>query len=1010
MSPDTDIFLTPGPRWFTIPSGRCFLDDLAKGLCAALDHHLPDATVLTPTRRGARAMARAFSAQARGKSLLLPQVRAIGDLDEGEPPFDLDFLDLDLAPALSSLRRRFEMARLITTHYEADLSGRVALELADSLAGFFDSLALEEVDATDKLERLIEGEGEDQYRLEAMAEHWQVSARFLNIAVRKWPERLAELGLMDPSQRQVALIRRLGEQWQARPPQTPLILAGTTGSAPSTADLANIVANAPKGAVVLPGLDLSLADDAWEQIEDSHPQSTLKRLLDRHHVPRAAVRTWPASLDGDRKAAARRRLLNEALRPAEATRDWRDQIKVLKAESETAVADGLEGLVEIETARDEEAASAIALLMRETLETPGKVVALITPDQTLARRVSARLTRWGLAADSSAGEPLGNSLTGRYLLDLLELVRVPHDSVRILSLWHNPLSRFADADGVYDVEKRALRGAAPNDLTMISAALAEAHAKEKAGDAAINLYTDYSAALSAFRVEPIGDLGAVLTRFAALAEAFSRDAGKSLWAGAAGSQASELIAELIREGTDYLIEDLSEFADILGHLVRQSKVRTGGNTHPRLLILGAIEARLVEADRLILAGLEEGVWPQAPDLDPFLSRPMRKSLGLPPPERRTGLSAHDFLQAAAAPEAFLVTRARREGEPQVQSRWLWRLKTLCKGAGLEHLPTRPELIDWARALDCGLPIKPDSLKPARRPEPKPPVGVRPDNLSVTEVELFVRDPYAIYARKILNLRPMDRPNEPVEARQYGTAIHKGLERFIVEKAPASEAGAERLNVLLEEELAAAHLSPAQMALQRPLLPAMSRRYIDFEAARRAVRSRILVEKRGEMTFDIAGRPFTLVAKADRLEADETAIDILDFKTGLPPTPKSVLAGYYPQLTLTAAIVMSGGFPGIDLRGRAIGELIYVRVAPDKVEPKSIRDRETGQPPEDMARTALARLKSRLEAYAKPAKGYKSWTAPQFLKNRAGDYDQLARLYEWYVLGDDEPSEIAEDAE
>ncbi|HVZ29515.1 MAG TPA: PD-(D/E)XK nuclease family protein, partial [Asticcacaulis sp.] len=243
-----------------------------------------------------------------------------------------------------------------------------------------------------------------------------------------------------------------------------------------------------------------------------------------------------------------------------------------------------------------------------------------------------------------------------------------------------------------------------------------------------------------------------------------------------------------------------------------------------------------------------------------------------------------------------------------------------------------------------------------------------------------------------------------------TAIHKGLERFIVEKAPASEAGAERLNVLLEEELAAAHLSPAQMALQRPLLPAMSRRYIDFEAARRAVRSRILVEKRGEMTFDIAGRPFTLVAKADRLEADETAIDILDFKTGLPPTPKSVLAGYYPQLTLTAAIVMSGGFPGIDLRGRAIGELIYVRVAPDKVEPKSIRDRETGQPPEDMARTALARLKSRLEAYAKPAKGYKSWTAPQFLKNRAGDYDQLARLYEWYVLGDDEPSEIAEDAE
>ncbi len=1006
MSPDTDIFTHPGPRWFTIPSGRCFLDDLAEGLCAALDHHLPDATVLTPTRRGARAMARAFSAQARGKPMLLPQVRAIGDLDEGEPPFDLDALGLDLPPALSSLRRRFEMARLISAHYDSDLSGRVALELADSLAGFFDSLALEEVDAAGKLDRLVAGEGEDQYRLEAMAEHWQVSARFLNIATRKWPERLAELGLMDPSQRQVALIRRLGDQWRDRPPQTPLILAGTTGSAPSTADLADIVANAPKGAVVLPGLDLSLADDAWAQIEESHPQSTLKRLLDRHRVPRAQVRTWPASLDGDRKAEARRRLLNEALRPAEATRDWRDQIKVLRAESEAAVTDGLEGLFEIETARDEEAASAIALLMRETLETPGKTAALITPDITLARRVSARLTRWGLAADSSAGEALGNSLTGRYLLDLLELVRVPHDPVRILSLWHNPLSRFTEADGAYEVEKRGLRGATPNDLAMISASLEAA----EASDVAINLYAEYSAVLAAYLAEPAGDLGAILTRFTALAENFSRDEGKSLWAGAAGSQASELIAELIREGTGYLIEDMSEFADILGHLIRQSKVRTGGNTHPRLLILGAIEARLVKADRLILAGLEEGVWPQAPDLDPFLSRPMRQSLGLPTPERRTGLSAHDFLQAAAAPEAYLVTRARREGEPQVQSRWLWRLKTLCKGAGLDHLPTRPELIDWARALDCGLPHKPDSLKPARRPEPKPPVEVRPDNLSVTEVELFVRDPYAVYAKKILKLRPMDRPNEPVEARQYGTAIHKSLERFITEKAPLGDAGTAQLNALLEDELAATHLSPAQMALQRPLLPAMARRYTDFEMGRRAARGRVIVEKRGEITLDIAGKPFTLVAKADRLEADDSAVDILDFKTGTPPSAVAVLAGYYPQLTLTAAIVMSGGFPGIDLRGRTIGDLIYVRVAPDKVEPKPVRDRQTGASAQDMAHSALARLKTRLEAYAKPGKGYKSWTAPQFLKNRAGDYDQLARLYEWYVLGDDEPSEIAEGGE
>lgn len=226
----------PAPRWFTIPSGRPFLDDLARGLCRSLGDQLPQAQLFTPTRRGARAMARAFSSQTKGGALLLPQIRAIGDLDEGEPPFDLEALGLDLPPALSPLRRRFELARLITQHYhgheDREVSGRRALDLAESLARFFDSLALEEVDASDRLHTLVTGEGRDAHTLAMWAEHWQVSAQFLAIAVEAWPKRLAELGMMDPSQRQVVLIRRLVDQWRDHPPQVPVILAGTTGSAP----------------------------------------------------------------------------------------------------------------------------------------------------------------------------------------------------------------------------------------------------------------------------------------------------------------------------------------------------------------------------------------------------------------------------------------------------------------------------------------------------------------------------------------------------------------------------------------------------------------------------------------------------------------------------------------------------------------------------------------------------------------------------------------------------------
>ncbi len=995
MTASADIFAAAGPRWFSVPAGRSFLDDMTRGLMDSLGGRLSEAQVLTPTRRGARAMARAFSDQARGGALLLPQIRAIGDLDEGEPPFDLEALGLDLPPALSSLRRRFELARLITVHGDlftaTRMSTRRALDLADSLGAFFDSLALEEIDATDRLDSLIAGEGDDQYVLEAWASHWQISARFLSLAVHEWPRRLAELGFMDPNQRQVALIRRLHDQWAEHPPETPLILAGSTGSAPAMADLMKVVAEAPMGAVILPGIDASLAEDAWKQIEDSHPQATMKRLLDRHKLTRDNVREWPASQGTDRKARARRRLLNEALRPAEATKDWRDQIAALQAEGDgfDPIAEGLDGLHRIIAARDEDAAAVIALLMREVLDTPGKVAALVTPDQTLARRVSARLTRWGLQADSSAGEPLSNSLPGRFLLDILCLMQAPHDPVLLLGLLNNPLCRFCDDAGLRQLEMNALRGARRHDRQAVAAALADK-------PEALRLWTEYLSIIAPLLAMP-ESLSAAVTALASVAQDLSSE--DVLWAGAPGAQAARLLADLIHESTGFAVGSAREVADILGQAIRQAKVRTGGNTHPRLLILGAIEARLVKADRLILAGLEEGVWPQSPPLDPFLSRPMRQRLGLPTPERRTGLSAHDFVQAACAPEAFLVHRTRREGEPQVASRWLWRLQTLCEGANVSVI-SDTKYLKWARSLDLELAEKPAALRSASRPNPAPPVSVRPDRLSVTEIETFIRDPYAIYARKILRLRPFERPNEPVEAAQRGTAIHKALERFVAEAVPADDAGAAYLATLLESELQATGLPPHLLALQRPLLPGMAEAYVAFEQSRREGRPRLVIEQRGELKMATSCGDFTLVAKADRIEVRDAQVDIIDYKTGYPPSAKAVVAGFYPQLTLTAAMLSHGAFAGI--QAGTIGDMLYVKVTATGCDERHIR--EKGVTSQELAESALTRLKTRLETYARPSKGYLSWAAPQFARGRGGDYDQLARLYEWDVLGDDEPAE------
>jgi ATP-dependent helicase/nuclease subunit B len=427
----------------------------------------------------------------------------------------------------------------------------------------------------------------------------------------------------------------------------------------------------------------------------------------------------------------------------------------------------------------------------------------------------------------------------------------------------------------------------------------------------------------------------------------------------------------------------------------------GGATHPRLRILGAIEARLVTADRLVLAGLEEGVWPAAAPTDPFLSRPMREALKLPPPERRIGLSAHDFAQAACAREVVLLHTERRDGSPSVKSRWLWRLETLAAGAGVA-IPGRPDVMDWAAALD-----EPGPYAPYPRPAPAPPVEHRPDKLYVTRIETLTRDPYAVWARDILKLRLLERPDEEVEARARGTAIHRAFERFVLDhpgELPADAAAVFR--GLYLGELEAAGMPRDALARETALAAEAAQWVAELETRRRADGRRLFVEKEGQITLEIAGRPFTLAAKADRIEVSPDGLGhVLDYKTGRAPTTRMVKTGFSPQLTLTAAVMARGGFA--DVGPVAPGELTYlevtgrkppgreeVRAAPDGDNDEVLNSRDAA----DQALEGMARLVAR---FADPAQGYASRTAPQFVKLYVSDYDHLARVFEWSTSGEDD---------
>jgi ATP-dependent helicase/nuclease subunit B len=1016
---------TPSPRWFTIGAHRPFLEDLAAGIWKTLaplgPEALPEAVILIPTRRASRSLAEAFlkAVQAAGgaAAVLLPRIRALGDLDEGEPPFEAGDIALGLPAAISPWRRRFELARLVVENedlLERRLDAGSALELADALAAFLDGCQIEETGDPAAVEALVEGE---------LARHWQVSAKFLNLALEAWPRRLAELGLMDVAERRVALLRALGSRWRDHPPAGSLIAAGSTGAAPAAADLLAAIAQAPSGCVVLPGLDKSLADTAWEEVDEAHPQGAMKRLLERSGIVRSQVRFWDAAEESDRRGRWRRRVISEALRPPNATADWLNQIEALRAEGTAAgvdsITEGLAGLAALTAGGEEEAASVAALLLREALETPGKTAALVTPDAALARRVSARLTRWNITADSSAGQPLAAAPVAVLASLVARATADPSDPVTLLGIVKHPLTRLGLGEEPLERARRALeryglRGPRPGDWDALTARLENAVGEDAGPDEAararagalaeaIDLAARLRAALDLAEGPFAGEAAPAAHAASALAAALESLASApraplgDLWSGQAGECAAGLFAALLGESGGLPDVTRAGFAQLLDALMAGELVRPGGASHPRLRILGVLEARLIRADRLILAGLEEGVWPRAAPIDPFLSRPMRARLGLPPPERRIGLSAHDFAQAAAAPEVFLINTERRAGAPAVASRWLWRLRTLAKGADVE-LPGRPEMLAWARDLDAPLSSPPAALRTATRPRPIPPLKARPRKMSVTAVERWVRDPYAIYARDILKLRPLAVPDEPIEALARGSAIHAAFERFAREHPDTLPDDAEdRFAAMVIEELGRAGMPLARMTREHALAANVAPWVIAFEGRRRPG-ARLIVETQGEHVFDAPGGPFKLTARADRIEARGDVADILDFKTGATPTAKQMRAGLSPQLTLTGAILAHGGFP--DLGAARPGELLYVRISGGRIPGREEVRGGAGES-EVLADAALEGLKRRVAWFDNADTPYPSWAAPQFIGRQGGDYDHLARVWEWHVIGEGE---------
>ncbi|GAU82126.1 double-strand break repair protein AddB [Bosea sp. BIWAKO-01] len=1026
---------------FTIPAGTAFLDVLAQ---AVLDGrfgqvYAPDdpaamarATLYLPTRRAARALVAGLSARLGGKPLLLPRIVPLGDVDEAETALiGAGGWDGARVGPIDPLARRMLLARLVDSwgrtanrsHLKLDPSEpslvpstlAEAWGLAGDLAALLDQMQTEGV----PVERLATL---DAARFDKV---WQLNASFLAILGEAWPKILESRDACDPADFRNRMLEAERQRLLSGSVTGPIIAAGSTGTIPATARLLAAIARMPNGAVVLPDLDLDLAPLAWEAIEKepapSHPQAALYRLLQTLKAGRDDAQPLARPEPG---RAARAALLREAMLPASVTEFWADlATRVSPGEAEAA----FDGISIVETADEREEALAVAIALRETLEEDGKHAALITPDRGLAERVVVELRRWGIEADDSAGLPLARWPAGALLRLLLEAARAQMTPASLVPLLAHPLcrlglSRQTVAAGAAALEIGAWRGEAVtkgfaglrDSFAAVPGLMQDRHAPaprrrlNSADLAAAGLVLD---ALEAAMEPLLAALAAPLPAFATVVTA-SRDALVALSRAENGATLAfvgpdgEALAGLFDQ-IDGALPDAPEAGHprdviaILDSLLAETSVRRSGTGHPRVKIWGLLEARLLEADHVVLGGLVESVWPPEAKTDSFLNRPMRAELGLSAPERRIGQTAHDFIQGAMA-QRVTLTRARKAGEAEtIASRFWQRLKAVTPQDAWNGAAARGARLTGLASLLS----KPADAKPIGRPAPRPARQLQPVALSVTEVETLYRDPYQIFARKILKLDALPELVGDPGASDRGNLLHDIVGTFAEtypEQLPADSL--DHLIAIGKRLFQAFDDTPEVRAFWWPRFLLTASHFIGWEERRRGELARVAVERGTAATFKLPdGAEFRLSGRADRIEITrQPSLRIIDFKTGAPPSKAQVEKGFAPQLTLEAELAARAGFRE-DIAPAPVDALLYLKLHHD---PKGwAKDKPLefdGEPLADVAARHLERLIEHLHALRSGREAYVSRRAPDYIKY-ASPYDQLARVKEWSAApGGDEP--------
>ncbi|MFV9874909.1 MAG: double-strand break repair protein AddB [Rickettsiales endosymbiont of Dermacentor nuttalli] len=918
---------------YHIPPNFLFLDSLAFYVIKQYGHDseiLGNIQIFLPSRRAVHILKEKLLKYSGQKALILPRICPIGDIGTEEfPLYSLDIInDMECPNVLNKLQRNILFTKLLLEHVHTrqlnivyNSFSDLGSYLAEELINLLDEMYKMQLDIQAAINLIID-------EMDASALHWQDIKQLLNILSIEWPKLLQEKNFIDPIAYRNLITQQLINYWQKNPYPYPVIAAGSTASTKITATLLKAIDALPYGKVIIPSLDLHISDQIWQEIDELHPQYYLKNLLEYLNYNRSDVKLWPGCIDDFLYTNDNRiRLLSEIMLSYKVPNNW------YKFSPSQYDYESIKGIRYIVCDNLSQEANIIAMIMRHVLETSGKTAALVTNDENLSRSIMFHLKQWDITIDNSSGKRLVNAPVTIYFRLILDVINKDFQLVPLLVLLKHHLTLLG-YDKIFLEQivirlecnilrvfkiKPGLKGLLESIKSVGDEELYELISRLKL----------YMTKFLKIRKRKTINFGQILDEHILLTESLTKGINNSIWETEDGQELAKFLLQL-REYSNELGEiDSNSYTKIIYNFLYKELYFLQNKYSNRLAILTPIEARFHDFDLIILGGLNEGSWPELQKNSPILNKYMRSKIGLPLLEHKIGQAAHDFFTLMGTKEVVLTRSRKLSGTQTISSRFLLRLETVLLRNNLLHLIQDSRYLHWHKLLNTVT-----NVKPISPPVPCPPKELRPRKLSVTQIELLMQDPYAIYAKYILKLNPLY-PLNITTAADFGNFVHNTLEYFSTKSYKGMDEE-EIYNELIVCGKIIIYKHINNNAMYYLWWPRFERIANWFAKREKSYLDNddilIFTETMGKMEIEFeCGDVFTLTSKADRIEIIQgKLINIIDYKTGYIPDLNQVKNGNSPQLTLEGLIAKNNGFNcQVANKEYYISDLMYIDLSGDE---------------------------------------------------------------------------------